>query len=58
MKLLKYHHYFFPPKSDMNFISKNIVRLGFCSLKDGATASAIQQWGRFLVICLSENHLR
>ena len=33
------------PKSDMNFIGKNGVRLGFCSLKDGATASAIQQWG-------------
>ena len=33
------------PKSDMNFIGKNDVRLGFCSLKDGATASAIQQWG-------------
>ena len=33
------------PKSDMNFIGKNGVRLGFCSLKDGATAGAIQQWG-------------
>lgn len=33
------------PKSDMNFIGRNGVRLGFCSLKDGATASAIQQWG-------------
>ena len=33
------------PKSDMNFIGKNGVKLGFCSLKDGATASAIQQWG-------------
>ena len=29
----------------MNFIGKNGVKLGFCSLKDGATASAIQQWG-------------
>ena len=33
------------PKSDMNFIGRNGVRLGFCSLKDGATAGAIQQWG-------------
>ena len=33
------------PKSDMNFIGRNGVRLGFCSLKDGATANAIQQWG-------------
>ena len=33
------------PKSDMNFIGRNGVRLGFCSLKDGATAAAIQQWG-------------
>tara|TARA_B100001057_G_scaffold496129_1_gene596803 strand:+ start:130 stop:1068 length:939 start_codon:yes stop_codon:yes gene_type:complete len=33
------------PKSDMNFIGRNNVRLGFCSLKDGATAGAIQQWG-------------
>ena len=33
------------PKSDMNFIGKNGVKLGFCSLKDGATAGAIQQWG-------------
>ena len=32
-------------KSDMNFIGRNGVRLGFCSLKDGATAGAIQQWG-------------
>ena len=29
----------------MNFIGRNGVRLGFCSLKDGATAGAIQQWG-------------
>ena len=29
----------------MNFIGRNGVRLGFCSLKDGATANAIQQWG-------------
>ena len=35
----------FPPKSDMNFIGRNGVRLGFCSLKDGVTARAIQQWG-------------
>ena len=33
------------PKSDMNFIGRNGVKLGFCSLKDGATAGAIQQWG-------------
>ena len=33
------------PKSDMNFIGKNGVRLGFCSLKSGATAASIQQWG-------------
>ena len=33
------------PKSDMIFIGKNGVRFGFCSLKDGATASSIQQWG-------------
>ena len=33
------------PKSDMNFIGRNGVRLGFCSLKDGVTAAAIQQWG-------------
>ena len=33
------------PKSDMNFIGRDGVRLGFCSLKDGATAAAIQQWG-------------
>ena len=33
------------PKSDMNFIGRNGVRLGFCSLKDGATAASIQQWG-------------
>ena len=33
------------PKSDMNFIGRNGVRHGFCSLKDGATAAAIQQWG-------------
>ena len=26
------------PKSDMNFIGRNGVRLGFCSLKDGAVA--------------------
>ena len=31
------------PKSDMNFIGRNGIRLGFCSLKDGATAGAIQQ---------------
>lgn len=33
------------PKSDMNFIGKNGVKVGFCSLKQGATAGAIQQWG-------------
>ena len=33
------------PKSDMNFIGRNGVRIGFCSLKDGATAGSIQQWG-------------
>ena len=33
------------PKSDMNFIASNCVRLGFCSLKSGATAASIQQWG-------------
>ena len=33
------------PKSDMNFIGRNGVKLGFCSLKDGVTASSIQQWG-------------
>ena len=33
------------PKSDMNFIGRNGVRLGFCSLKSGATAASIQQWG-------------
>ena len=33
------------PKSDMNFIGRNGVRLGFCSLKDGVTAASIQQWG-------------
>ena len=33
------------PKSDMNFIGRNGVRLGFCSLKSGVTARSIQQWG-------------
>ena len=33
------------PKSDMNFIGRNDVRLGFCSLKSGVTARSIQQWG-------------
>ena len=33
------------PKSDMNFIGRNGVKLGFCSLKSGATAASIQQWG-------------
>ena len=33
------------PKSDMNFIGKNGIKLGFCSLKEGATANAVQQWG-------------
>ena len=33
------------PKSDMNFIGKNGIKVGFCSLKQGATAGAIQQWG-------------
>ena len=33
------------PKSDMNFIGRNGVRLGFCSLKNGVTARSIQQWG-------------
>ena len=33
------------PKSDMNFIGRNGVRLGFCSLKSGVTAASIQQWG-------------
>ena len=33
------------PKSDMNFIGKNGVKLGFCSLKSGVTARSIQQWG-------------
>ena len=29
----------------MNFIGRNGVKLGFCSLKSGATAASIQQWG-------------
>ena len=33
------------PKSDMNFIGRNGVKLGFCSLKSGVTARSIQQWG-------------
>ena len=33
------------PKSDMNFIGKNGLKVGFCSLKQGSTAGAIQQWG-------------
>ena len=33
------------PKSDMNFIGRNGVRFGFCSLKSGVTARSIQQWG-------------
>ena len=29
----------------MNFIGRNGVKLGFCSLKSGVTARSIQQWG-------------
>ena len=33
------------PKSDMNFIDNQGRRVGFVSLKQGATANAVQQWG-------------
>ena len=33
------------PKSDMNFIDNKGRRVGFVSLKQGATANAVQQWG-------------
>ena len=33
------------PKSDMNFIDNQGKRVGFVSLKQGATPSAVQQWG-------------
>ena len=33
------------PKSDMNFIDNQGRKVGFVSLKQGATANAVQQWG-------------
>ena len=33
------------PKSDMNFIDNQGKKVGFVSLKQGATANAVQQWG-------------